>query len=541
MVTVSPDDVRKWAIGTGTTGAVAVIVWLLYLQAIGAIAITAYSGDSACAGIPSDPCYAYINFTANQPISMTVDKNLFETSPSIESWKLYKKSGKNWVEINLSKSISLSKNTRYEWRITGIKKNPRDTVKWSVFSGKIDPVWWNITYDRNFPINCSSAEIGDPVVANGSGGFNLGCGNQMNWVDCQVVGAGLAMYFNSTDCSKYTFSNTTNQVPYEVELGNVSSYSASSVWDKNFTIVLHFAKMMNATAILDSSQKANDVELCTPSKPWYNITGAFGNGMNNTVDGSNSCFYISDTTSYEFQNLTVELYYNPSTAPMACSGDHALFSTQGTGGYFQRWDTGNHNTMWSWTGSWIVTPTGGTCPVLNQWQRFVYARDQVTQRVYENATIISSIASSGTVTNWDTTFAIGGSHNIGSYSTMGFYDEFRLSNINRSAAYINTTWQNYMNTPGYGSFDAVQTYAGSPSNSCSYTSPGSFRVNLSDGCNLTSAVVINGGFETYGGPGYVSINANISNASYVSLTSAGGACTPTTCEVRCGTGGCIGK
>ena len=40
----------------------------MYLIAIGAISNVSYSGDTVCAGTLSDPCYAYINFTAEEDI-----------------------------------------------------------------------------------------------------------------------------------------------------------------------------------------------------------------------------------------------------------------------------------------------------------------------------------------------------------------------------------------------------------------------------------------------------------------------------------------
>ena len=70
-------------------------------------------------------------------------------------------------------------------------------------------------------------------------------------------------------------------------------------------------------------------------------------------------------------------------------------------------------------------------------------------------------------------------------------------------------------------------------NSCTYTT-GNFRVNLSDGCNITTNVAVSGGgFETYGGPGYVNIYGNITGVDHITLTSIGGTCSPTTCFVRC--------
>jgi len=39
-------------------------------------------------------------------------------------------------------------------------------------------VWWNSSYTYKRPINCSNMNDKFPIVINGSGGFNLGCGKQ---------------------------------------------------------------------------------------------------------------------------------------------------------------------------------------------------------------------------------------------------------------------------------------------------------------------------------------------------------------------------
>lgn len=152
MKRVYLESVKKWAIGAGVTGATAITLILAYLYSAGAIAGVQFSGDVYCAGTVEDPCYAYINFTAEDDIYIyplqydPYGRNTpFEFSPAIKEWKLERSWGKGWREIDLTQewskivkySVKFSKGTTYNLRITVLKNNPTDTIKWGAFG--IDP------------------------------------------------------------------------------------------------------------------------------------------------------------------------------------------------------------------------------------------------------------------------------------------------------------------------------------------------------------------------------------------------------------------
>ncbi|HUV84312.1 MAG TPA: hypothetical protein VMV86_01305, partial [Methanosarcinales archaeon] len=65
---VYSESVKKWLIGAGISGGTLIGSIFLYLALTGSIEVLGYSGDSVCAGTIDDPCYAYINFTANEDI-----------------------------------------------------------------------------------------------------------------------------------------------------------------------------------------------------------------------------------------------------------------------------------------------------------------------------------------------------------------------------------------------------------------------------------------------------------------------------------------
>jgi len=179
---------KLWSVGTGTlVGAL-----FLYLVLTGGITVTGHSGDMVCAGTELDPCYAVINFTANEDIFLYKTNydpwgrnSTFDFSPAIKSWKLQRSWGSGWRDINLQEGCTGSwcgcywcranntaeysyvfrKGRNYTIRIVGYKHSPYDDVKWTAFEGikgELDPVWLglNWSFDGNkVYINDSRAYI----------------------------------------------------------------------------------------------------------------------------------------------------------------------------------------------------------------------------------------------------------------------------------------------------------------------------------------------------------------------------------------------
>jgi len=143
------DSVKKYALKIGATAIPVVFVIFMLLSQRGDITITGYSGNMTCAGTEEDPCYAYINFTANTDIYIYPNQNwTFSTNPPVKEVILQRSWGDSWRTIYLNKTwssrikyaVKFSKGKNYQIRFIGYKFNPRQDVKWSF--GNIDPYWY---------------------------------------------------------------------------------------------------------------------------------------------------------------------------------------------------------------------------------------------------------------------------------------------------------------------------------------------------------------------------------------------------------------
>ena len=160
-------------IGVPTITFVGLLFW--YLVSQGLITDVSYSQDTTCLGTVEDPCVALINFTAKEDIFVYPQgydpwgrDNTVQFSPGVKSWVMQRSWGSGWRTYDLSKPCSMQwcgaktnydTNTKYSlaWRegksyqirIVAYKNDVTDTVKWSAFSGEIDPVWFGVSVQED--------------------------------------------------------------------------------------------------------------------------------------------------------------------------------------------------------------------------------------------------------------------------------------------------------------------------------------------------------------------------------------------------------
>ena len=183
---VTDSRLKKFAIGIGATGVPLVLILFWFLASLGSVDITGYSGDTICAGTELDPCYAYINFTANEDIFLYPSEDwsggLLVDKP-VKEIKMQRTWGKGWKNINLTTnckgtwcgapdnsgrnaySYVFREGRDYQIRFKLLKNNPTDSMKWTYYDA--DPYFYGVnnsykTYDekeRMFEIKDNDYDI----------------------------------------------------------------------------------------------------------------------------------------------------------------------------------------------------------------------------------------------------------------------------------------------------------------------------------------------------------------------------------------------
>ena len=179
---------NKYIVGGTATVGTLIGLYFLYLSFIGAILITGYSGDEICAGTLDDPCYAFINFTAQEDIFIyPLDYDPYNRDmgvsfdPNVKDWKMERSWGSGWREIDLNDtckgtwcggkygsktnvySFAFREGRDYQIRLTA-HKNINEDIKWGF--GELDPVWIAVDNIKHYDSNTETVEIKDAVTFN---------------------------------------------------------------------------------------------------------------------------------------------------------------------------------------------------------------------------------------------------------------------------------------------------------------------------------------------------------------------------------------
>ena len=170
------ESVKKWASAIGLGSVPLIILLFYYLSYANIITIQDYSWSKVCGGTINDPCWTTITFTANSDFYLyplgydPYGRNTpFNFSKAVKDWKLYRKWGDGWREIDLTKgctgrwcgcywckdgktakySYAFRGGKNYTIKIVVYKEDAFEDVKWSFgFPTNnqtfIDPVWQKI-------------------------------------------------------------------------------------------------------------------------------------------------------------------------------------------------------------------------------------------------------------------------------------------------------------------------------------------------------------------------------------------------------------
>lgn len=353
---VYSESVKKWLIGIGATGGTLVGAIFAYLAFIGAITVTGYSGDVACAGTLEDPCYAYINFTANEDIFLyPIDydpygrNTTFVFDPNVKSWKLQRSWGTSWRDIPLnatctgtwcgglagttsnSYSIAFRKGTKYNIRIVAYKHNPSDSVKWSAFEGKIDPKWLPVGQESS-DVSCTP----DKLITQEGNRFNVIQYQQVHYVNedgyCKNVTQARSLKGSGINC--VVIKENSNDTDVECLDWNWTHRVIKATDDSGIIPI----RVENST----SSKEISTLDFST--KGSYNFTVEIKESEELHI-GENSTIVVLNSTEYSWDTYVDS--DNTATNFGTSSNLQLANGTVGNDGRFvlQTWDISNLSSL----------------------------------------------------------------------------------------------------------------------------------------------------------------------------------------------------
>lgn len=331
------------------------------------------------------------------------------------------------------------------------------------------PVYLNITYKSGM-----QADFDDLRFYNGSCDGN---GGQL-YAELESKSDGV----NANVWVKTNLSTGNNTVAMYFDndyVGNVWD-GAGNVWD-NYVLVSH----NNDSTGVDSSSIGNDgiVDATIAG-------GIIGNGYDYDGSSDETAYSANDAYNMTAYNATIEMWVydrdddgeNEILGGIMYGAGYIMALHQGFGndvGFLVYGTSGNQKANPAGTlgaGSWFYAV--GT-----------YNHNGTINYFHDGAIAATINLSENLRENTPYTFYSGASYS-GSNRFNGTIDEVRMSNVLRSADWINMTYQLIANHNTFVVYDTGGAEA--PADSCTYSGSGDWLIKASDNCNITSNVDVNG-------------------------------------------------
>lgn len=212
--------------------------------------------------------------------------------------------------------------------------------------------------------------------------------------------------------------------------------TATSTWDTNYNGVWHFPDGTTLGLLDSTSNAANGTNVNTATA----TTGKNGGGI--ATSGSKYANFGS-AGNYTTENFTLEMWLNTTdgNGVLVCKGVNAI------GGYYMDLGGGILRT--------IINHSGSTDPIFtyvtvttNVWHHIVFVRNGTDGKFYYDGAGLTTYSPSITnpTSSADPLVIAQYYSNIGNTPVTGSIDEFRISNVARSADWILTNY-NSQNSP----------------------------------------------------------------------------------------------
>jgi len=439
------------------------------------------------------PSKHYVRVTFNQQLTNKNDITLYPRivsgSPKIEVYEI--------DENNLIATFeSLTSNEYNKVLLTNLQGS-QDVFDLHIVGGSveiehiIDPGWWNSSFNKCKNITITSAV--SSTLTNFPAYINLSKDDDMlsNYADLRFVntscnngGSQLAHEIENYTTTAADIwvripslpsAGTTISVYYKNTTGVSSGENPTGVWDNNYVIVQHLEE--TSGTITDSANKNN----CTNNGLILDAIGKIDGGDQPDTNTDNlNCG--SDSSLQPANAITFEAWGKGNDATEDQYSSLGGLSSSGSwiNGYGIFFDSAS-------TIKFFVTAYNtnfATASIIPQnWNYVVgtYNKDAGSNQVniYVNAT-------AGTPDTFSTAITYGGGAftiaQMGGWTTdwfNGTIDEVRVSNVSRSADWINQSYQIVANQGSYVSFGSEETGNAVPS------TPTNIQCNGADNCNIS--------------------------------------------------------
>jgi len=497
--------------------------------------------------------------TTYSSISLPFNISVFSRDYSISKCIYAVDGGLNYSMSNTSFSWYASRGIEFgPHTVTFYCNNTQGTwgsasVAFSMDTGNSSCTWWYnthwtfrkpITIDKdrvngsqvNYPLflNLSDSDLqtysktnGDDILFTDAGGcnkldheieyFNKANGWLVAWIRIPVL------------------SNTSDTVINMYYSNNLSGnqQNETRVWDSNYMGVWHLVEDPSTAGdsqIKDSTINRNNGTDFGSMTSGDRVFGRAAYALD--FDGSNDAIQILESSSLDLTNFTLEawVYGTDNENWNSIAGKGAVES-----GINFVWQIGRRNAyMQDGYSSSQYANSSTPKYVNNNWYYTVGLADTSISKLklFQNGSehAFHTQTWGGNPDNNDDPMTIGAVACWPSENFTGIIDEFRISNVPRSAGWINTTYMNMAFPDLFFSIGDEKTY------SCNYLGVGNWDINCTDNCTLSTNVTLIGGNINITGFGSVVVSANISNYTNLSIR---GISSTSTCRVTCISGGCF--
>ncbi len=248
--------------------------------------------------------------------------------------------------------------------------------------------------------------------------YNASTGETIMWVKVPSLADGYVIYLGYGDSALN------------------SNGSSSSTWDANYKSVWHLPD----GSTLNTNDSTSNTNTGTSHGTVTAVTGKIDGAMNSATQFD----YIIGANLLNTTSATVSAWVKINTLPPSSTGFIAGFMDGWDSAVYDKnmtVDTTGHAIYFIYDGA-TKTATGATALSTGTWYYLVGTNDGTNVKIYVNGSQDASTAAGNSYTGYSVPNMFLGGRPTGSIELDSSKDEFRISNIARSANWITTEYNN---------------------------------------------------------------------------------------------------